>query len=75
MELIQKIIDEHGELGRVFIIQALQHYAGSILNADPRFMQNQMSQGNVSWEEWKRLTHEIYLKTLREPFPDLNQKV
>lgn len=62
MDLIQKIIDEHGELGKVFIIQALQHYAGSILNADPRFMQNQMANGNVSWEEWRDLTIKIVEK-------------
>ena len=75
MELIQKVIDEHGDLGKIFVIQALQHYAGSILNADPRFMQNQMSNGNVSWEEWKLLTDKIFAAALKEPFPDLNKKV
>lgn len=74
MELIQKIIDKHGVLGKVFIIQALQHYAGSILNADPRFMQNQMANGSVSWEEWHNLTQEVLNSTLKEPFPDLNKK-
>lgn len=75
MELIQKVIDEHGELGKVFIIQALQHYAGSILNADPRFMQNQMANGNISWEEWRNLTVKIFDQVCKESFPDLNKKV
>lgn len=74
MELIQKIIDKHGVLGKVFIIQALQHYAGSILNADPRFMQYQMANGSVSWEEWRDLTIKIFDQACKEPFPDLNKK-
>lgn len=74
MELIQKLIDEHGDLGKVFLIQALQHYAGSILNADPRFMQNQMGQGAVSWEEWEALTQKILQTVNKEPFPNLETK-
>lgn len=75
MESIKKIIDEHGDLGKVFIIQALQSYAISILDANPEFMKKYMNNGDISWDEWLVITQKILDTIKKEPFPDLNKKV